>query len=796
MKNVGVQAMKARIFFRLFFCAVLGYLCIVIPVSAEDASQETTLPLSPLPVNSTESTLPSSQLSVNSTSEGSAGTLSSAPANVSEAQNATSAMPVAHSDNKNPHDQIMVNGDQVQYSANNRQVTASGNVVILYKKTRLTCDKATADIDTKDCDAQGHVRLDDNQGTVEGEKLKYNFETKRGTVFDAGFRANPYFGRAEKLEKSGENEFIAFKGAATTCDFDHPHYRLGAKKITMVPGDKIQIQGMTGYAGNTPVMVLPRYNHSLKDSFMHLMVTPGKSRDWGPYLLGGWRYNLSDSVDGRLYLDYRSRLGFAEGFGLNYRTPDFGKGDYKFYYTNERPLKELLPLGAPREYQRYLSRWRHTWEIDKRTTFVSEVYTIGDQRRKIDSQRSFLKDYFFREYEKDTEPLTYGLLHHNFDYSSLDLLVQMRTNHWFSQEEKKPELKYTLPNLRLGDSPFYFEHNSVVGSYEKKPDTAPATLNEETVSRLDTTNKFSMPMRVSFIRLTPYVKNEETFYDKSEDGATGPLRNIFYSGADASTKFYRMYDVHSHFLGMEIERLRHIITPSVGYAFNHEPTVKAFHLRQIDSIDAITRGNAATVGLSNKFQTKRNGQSVDFIDSRVSSVYNFKPKTGDKRGSSFSDILTELTVLPYSWMRFDADATYKHSGPRDASGYNRFTSANYDFSFNVGADRSFSFGQRYQRGGSNQLTQGITWRCTPKWKFIFYDRYEIGRDPLLKRGFKEQEYTVSRDLHCWIVDFSINRSQTEGDSFWVIFRLKAFPEMGFNFNQTYSHPKPGSQNNP
>lgn len=542
-------------------------------------------------------------------------------------------------------------------------------------------------------------------------------------------------------------------------------------------------------------MCIPRYNQSLQESMMHVQVMPGSKKDWGPFLLTAWRYNLTDNVKGQIYLDYRQKLGFAEGFGANYNTLKFGKGDFKYYYTQER-VEHVFPGEPNRQglFQRYLIRLRHNWDIDSRTNFVGEYYKIVDAKRMVlGTTYNILKDYFPREYDKDALPLSYGLLHHNFTQSSIDMLLQKRTNRWYTQLEKLPEIKYSLPNIRIAETPFYFENFSQGASFNYKNAVPSSSTNDIGVNRLDTTNKVSLPMRIAFFNVTPFLKEEQTYYDKDINGSSTVLRNIFYSGADVSTKFYRIFNVKNNFLGMNINGLRHIITPTVGYAFNHEPTVLSSKLKQIDSIDAITRSNLATLELSNKLQTKRKGVTVDMFNFRVDTSYTFKPKTGDKRGSSFSDFLFNLELLPYSWMSIYADATLKHSGSRSDSGYGKFSTANYDISFGTSPDRSFGVGQRYQRKGSNEITNSFNWRFNPKWKFSLYVRSDMGHDPTITHGVREQEYTISRDMHCWIVDFTYNIKRPEGHTIWLIFRMKAFPEMEFGFNQSYHRPKPGSQ---
>jgi len=702
-----------------------------------------------------------------------------------------------------PKQPITINGDNVEYSADSKLVTASGNVSIIYKDAKLTCEKITVNTETKDAVATGNAKLEDKRGIIEGKSIKYNFQNKTGMIIDPEFMSNPYFGKAEKADKVSEAELIAYRGYFTTCSYDRPHYRIKTKKIDMFPGEKILAKDLLftlGQSKQVPLFYLPKFSQDLRDKFWHVQVMPGKRKDWGPYLLSAWRYDLADNVKGRIFFDERSKLGPAEGFSLNYSTAKFGKGDFKYYYTQERSPEYLE--GQPAEFERYLIRFRHKWDIDQRTNLVSEYYKITDSKRAIyGSEHNFLKDYFPREYDKDAAPISYTQIHRSFNYSSLDLLLQKRTNSWYPppQLEKLPEIKYSLPSLQVGETPFYVESNSSAGNYNKKNTSTSTPAANDTnpdvhVNRLDTTNKFSLPMKIAFIQFTPFVSNRETFYDADAGGSSIAPRTVFYSGADMSTKFFRIFNVRSGFLGLDINGLRHIITPSVGYAFNHEPSIANTRLKQIDDVDSVSRSNSASLSLSNKLQTKRNNLSVDLADFIITSTYSFKPKTGEKRGSSLSDVLFNLKVLPYSWMTVNSDATYKHSGLRSDSAYNHFTNANLDVNFNFSPERSIGIGERYLRKGGKETTFQSTWRLTPKWKLLIYERYQLAKvSSIISRGVREQRYTIARDLHCWDMEFSYGVEGGKGASVWLVFRLKAFPELGFDFNKNYNSPKQGTQ---
>ncbi len=702
---------------------------------------------------------------------------------------------------------MIINGDNVEYSADSKEVVATGNIDVTYKGTKLTCNKLKVNMQTKEGLAEGNARIEDAKGVVTGEKIVYDFANKTGIIYNADFRANPYFGKANKVEKLSDSEFVCKRGYFTTCNLDHPHYRFASKKISMFPGDKMRAEKTTLYLGTIPIIYLPRFNYSIKEPILHVQVEPGTRKDWGQYILNTWRYNLTDNANLRVFLDYRTKLGLAEGFDLNYKTPAVGKGDFKFYYINEKAAD--LPTGiegAPTEFQRYFLRWRHKWNIDPRTNVVAEFYKISDQRWKYENSpagnlnaHNILQDYFFREYEKDSQPLSYALFHHGFNYSSLDVLLQMRTNHWFNQIEKLPEINYNLPSLQLGETPFYFEDSTQFGTYNVK---GTGMGNDLTNTRLDTTNKLALPMKIAFMQFKPFVASRQTYYDKGANGQTGIIRTIFSAGADMSTKFYHIYNIKTNALGLDINGLRHIITPTIGYLYTHPPTIPNSNIKQIDAVDSVNRGNTIALSLSNKLQTKRKGQSVDFVDLLITTDVVLNPKTGDnafltpQAGESlkdnFSDILFKLKVLPFSWMRMEGDATFEHSDHTNIN-YNKFSLANYDLIFDLGKERSFSIGQRYERKGKNEVTANFYWRLNPKWKFSIYQRYNFKQSTALERGSQEQQFTLTRDLHCWDLDISLNKKEETGTTIFFTFRLKAFPENEFGFDQKMSEEKSGAQ---
>jgi hypothetical protein len=215
------------------------------------------------------------------------------------------------------------------------------------------------------------------------------------------------------------------------------------------------------------------------------------------------------------------------------------------------------------------------------------------------------------------------------------------------------------------------------------------------------------------------------------------------------------------------------------------PSSKLRHLDgYTDQIDGITNSHYAKFELSNILETKRDKATTELMDFRVNTNYNFKSKGTH---SGFSDYNLDLELYPYSWLRIESEATYSHRE-------RYFSGARYDIGIDFGKGTSLSVGQRYARKSSNEFNYQFIWKISPKWKFSVLQRYVTGHhDPSFKRGLREQEYVLTRDLHCWTMDLNYNVTKDKGESIWLIFRLKAFPELEFEYNKSYHAPKPGSQ---
>ncbi|MEK7849341.1 MAG: hypothetical protein AAB213_00760, partial [Candidatus Omnitrophota bacterium] len=661
---------------------------------------------------------------------------------------------------------ITVNGDTVEFKSEGREVIAEGHVEILNEDTTLTCDKVRVFIDQKLAIAEGHVRFSKAGGEeLSGEMFVFDFDSRTGTIMGPEVWFPPYYGKSEIMEKLSDTEFLLTNGEMSTCDLPHPHYNLKCAQAKMEPGRVLTAKGVKMSILGVPLMYVPTITQRLTDKKPRFMITPGSRKGLGTYFLGSWRYYLNQNAKGVLHLDWYQKRGWAEGVDLNYDTKSIGLGNVRYFRIDEKNMSNDNPVPEPERRMQERSRIevRHKWDITPADHFVFEYFRQSDLNVR--------KDFFYREYEKVTNPRTFLQFSHVYPNATLSFLAEPRVNKFDSVLQRIPELKLETVNQKIGQTPFYYKNTSQT-AYLSSATANVGPTND--LFRTDTSNQLSYLFRFMSVDFSPFVGHRDTYYSRGLTSQEDLLRGMFFGGMDMSTKFYKIYNVQTDYLGLGIDKLRHVVTPSLQYRYQHMPTVNRTKLLQLDGIDSLDKQDMVTFGLDNKLQTRRDGAVVDLATLILTSDYNIERSS--TAGNGFQNLKYRLELKPYSMWEFDSQAEYDTVG-------DFFKTVTSDVWAHTGK-ASATVGYRYKRNESSQLTTGFTCPLNPFWKVNIYERFEFRTGNLV-----EQEYTLDRDLHCWTVQFIINQRKAEGISFFIAFKLKAFPDIGINAQKSFSPPR-------
>ena len=678
-------------------------------------------------------------------------------------------------DEKKP---IEVNGDQVEFFPKEKKVIGKGNVTIDYEGMKLTCDTVTVYTETKDAEAEGNVILQTAGTELKGEKITFNFGTKVGAILKARAKSGEWHVFGDKIELLSNSTYKVINGYITSCGLLKPHYKISAKTVTIDPVDnKVAAKDVTVKVGNTPIAYLPKYHFDLKTGgWPTVNVIPGKKSKWGVFALNSYRYEMEGGNSLTLRVDERSKWGLAEGFDYKYYLNGFGGGLLRTYYTNQRNVDRNESEKG--EQQRYRVQARHRWDINDHAMAIMEYHRSSDA--------NMTKDYFYREeYDRESSPESYIYALDRQPEYSLSVLARKRVNHFQTVTERLPEARFNLKDQRLFDMPLYFKTDTTFTSLNQKTS---ANLNDTNVMRFDTYNKLSAPMKlVGFLSAAPFVGMRDTVYSRRLNDEDDEFRTTFYTGVDISTKFSKTYEASGKFMGVDFNKLHHIVTPTIEYRYIHQPSTDPVKLQQFDDIDAIDQKGIFTLGFENRLQTKRKiGESLKTVDLGyllITGDYLYKP---EGRGSQFSTVKGDLELTPFKWLRFESDTRYDPD-TRD------FQTWNTDLYINRFEDWQYGLGSRYKQNKVSELTSELSYKLNNEWAFRVLSRYNLKEveDDGHKyvNRFKNKEFTVIKDLHCWLAEASVSSGRDSGTTLWLVMKLKASPKVPFDFKNYYPHPK-------
>lgn len=313
-----------------------------------------------------------------------------------------------------------------------------------------------------------------------------------------------------------------------------------------------------------------------------------------------------------------------------------------------------------------------------------------------------------------------------------------------------------------------------------------ATVEESKFNRLHSYHELSYPATVAeHFTVTPKVGAGFTNYSSvSGPSPSNSSRGIFAAGLDSSFKFSKTYeDIKVPALG--IDGIRHIVQPYLNWSYvNTDDQGKGFRgidrlvpstqprpldLNNYTAIDSINSWNIFRVGVSNRFQTKRDGGTYNWLTTNTYLDGFIEDPEFDR---SFSNLYNDITFQPVQWMRLSLGSQIPLGG--DSS----FTEVNSHVTFMPRRDLELSIGNRLLRDhpffeDSNQIDLRTYYRINDTWGVSAYGRYEAEDSTL-----ELQQYSLHRDLNSWAMALGAVIRDNRGTSeYGLVFSLtlKDFP---------------------
>lgn len=306
--------------------------------------------------------------------------------------------------------------DSIHLEAKTQIVHLYGNATVKYQDFSLTAGYIALDVKNKLVLAEG---LPDSSGQMASypifkdksqeftaKKIKYNFDTQKGIIYDitteqqGGYirsgKAKIVIGAKNDSIKQSNDAFYAQNGIFTTCDHEIPHFGIRSNKQKVIP-DKEVIVGPSNLEimGIPTPLWIPFGFFPLNIEQKSGLIFP-RDYEFSPrFGFGlknlGWYFELGDHWDLQLTGDIYSRGTFALDAATSYRYKYKYSGNFNVRYDRQRFGDPETPTFSLNETTTI--RWSHRQDSKAHPTqsFSGSVnMTLGNNRQVLNDAENVL----------------------------------------------------------------------------------------------------------------------------------------------------------------------------------------------------------------------------------------------------------------------------------------------------------------------------------------------------------------------------------------------------------------------
>lgn len=535
---------------------------------------------------------------------------------------------------------------EVQYKSNDSIVFFGNGIGYLYgsgevkylqaKPIELTGEYIRFNMDSSTVQAWGGVDsvgdplgdpvFKDGNDQYGSKYMSYNFKTKRGYIKGGVTEQGEGYILADQTKKMEDDMLFLKGGKYTTCnDHEHPHFYLQLTKAKMKPRSYIAAGPAYMVLADVPLpLAVPFGFFPITDSYSSGIIMPtfGDEMQRGFFIKnGGYYFAINDYVDLELLGELYTKGTWALSLSSKYTWRYHFSGNISAYYREDVTGEKGLPNYS--KAKNFKLSWQHRQDpkASQYSTFSASVdfATSGYNTSNINN--------YYNPAEQ-SKNITSSSVNYTQRFPESPWSISLNAN--LQQRTQDSTISLTLPSLTVSMSRVYpFKRKNAVGKerfYEKIALSYTMSMSNSITEKenkilhsnflKDWRNgvKHSIPISASFnlfkyISITPsFNYNERWYFNKVErdwdvarqeevcDTSYGFYRVYDFSASvSASTKLYGFYTPIRKLFGNKIDRIRHVLTPTVSYSYNPDFGSAPFNFYDTYTRTVIDKNNAEKV---------------------------------------------------------------------------------------------------------------------------------------------------------------------------------------------------------
>ena len=429
--------------------------------------------------------------------------------------------------------------------------------------------------------------------------MSYNFKTKRAYVRRVITQQDEGHIIADQTKMFEDQSFFMKGGKYTTCDnHDHPHFYLQLTKAKLQPGSHLAAGPAYMVLADVPLpLAVPFGFFPVTKKYASGIIMPqfGEDLERGLFAKnGGYYWAINDYIDLEILGEYFTKGTWALSLASQYRMRYKFSGAFNLSYREDVRGEKGLPDYT--KAKNFRMSWRHQQDA-KASQFSSFSASVDFTTSGYNT--SNINNYY--NPAEQSKNVTSSSINYTQRFPESPWSISLNAN--LTQRTQDSTISLTLPTLSVNMSQVYpFKRKKAIGKerwYEKirlsYSMTASNSINTKEnmlfkssfVRDWKNGVKHSLPISASFT-FFKYINfsisenyNERWYFNRInrdwdvtrqeeiQDTIYGFYRVYdFSTNASLSTKLYGYYTPIRKLFGDYVDRIRHVMTPSISFSYH------------------------------------------------------------------------------------------------------------------------------------------------------------------------------------------------------------------------------------
>lgn len=563
--------------------------------------------------------------------------------------------------------------DSIIFEAESKLIFLYGKAKITYVDMELVADQMAMDYSQNLIIAEGRpdstgkligTPVAKMKGDVfEAEYIRYNIKTEKGIVRNIITQEGEGIIRGETVKRQPDAIYVK-DGTYSTCNHKHPHFYLAARRLKVIPNDKVVTGPFHLVISDIPLPLgLPFGFFPVMERSKSGIIFPkfGEQRDRGFWInQGGYYWAMNNYVHHQILVDLYTNGSYQVGVGTNYIKRYGFNGRVNFNLSKTRQGFDDVSINPFQETFQF--GWQHRTQSKRSSSFTADVnvasstYYQNNSYNPTNYQSSTFNSNvsYFKTFARS--PFSLGVaarqdqnnVTKEMNVTLPEISLSMNRIYPFKKKVGSGSRWYEKINVAYNGSAKYFVNNLIAFNDFSGDTILPFSQdNFETIlSNGKYGAKHSIPVSTTlkllkYFSLNPTFNYDEYWYPERINYAyndstkviekTGTTSGFYRSSAfNVSTNLTTRIFGTLAFKGKNLKGIRHTLIPTLNYSYRPDFAQEPFN--SYERFEELPNANGDPTAVSYYNGFVYGGPSAGAVNSLgISFQNNFEAKVRDKK---------------------------------------------------------------------------------------------------------------------------------------------------------------------